>query len=140
MFLSHDWGAEPAHANHQRVAAVNASLQRRGISTWFDNDVLQVNADPRKVHNILRGIAAASVVVVFVTQNYKHKVDDLDTRDACNLEFIFAWSKHGDRRMLPVLMDASMSKTSTWGYCLQAILGQSMYTDLSSVVDGSAEF
>ena len=47
MFLKHDWGVdELGRDNHSRVALVNASLQRVGLTTWFDEE--QMRGDVNK--------------------------------------------------------------------------------------------
>ena len=38
-FLTHDWGTDSlGRKNHDRVAAINVALKKRGVVTWFDSD------------------------------------------------------------------------------------------------------
>ena len=40
-FLTHDWGTDSLkRKNHERVAAINVALKKRGVVTWFDSDRL----------------------------------------------------------------------------------------------------
>ena len=43
VFLTHNWGQDTGHNNHQRVSAVNDELIKRGYCTWFDDDRMTGN-------------------------------------------------------------------------------------------------
>ena len=42
-FLTHDWGRELGMDNHARVGIMNRALQKRGLTTWFDEEQMQGN-------------------------------------------------------------------------------------------------
>ena len=67
VYLTHDGGVDGAGRHtQQRVAAVNAYLRQRGLTTWFDGERLQGNV----VDKMGAGIDDSEVVAVFVTQSY----------------------------------------------------------------------
>jgi len=45
-FLSHDWATDN---NHARVGIINQALQKRGLTTWFDEEQMQGLAHLTKV-------------------------------------------------------------------------------------------
>ena len=43
-FISHDWGDDDSgqkQGNHLRAKRLNESLQKRGLTTWFDEEQLR---------------------------------------------------------------------------------------------------
>lgn len=75
VFLTHNW----ADGNHERVTAINAALQRRGIVTWFDSDRMEGSIR----RTMTEGIENTQCVMVFITSIYRDKVNGADQRDNC---------------------------------------------------------
>ena len=78
------------------------------------------------------GINRTQAVLVFVTKNYVNKVAGTDTRDNCKKEFQYAELKKSAQFMIPVVMEPSMRKTSTWDGPVGMNLGGTLYVDYSS--------
>ena len=78
------------------------------------------------------GIDRTQAVLVFVTKNYVNKVAGTDTRDNCKKEFQYAELKKSAQFMIPVVMEPSMRKTSTWSGPVAMNLGGTLYVDYSS--------
>jgi len=79
-FFTHDWGLDLyGRNNHARVKTINTYLQNKGVATWFDDD--KMCGDLRTT--TAAGIDNTKVIIVFVTNNYRHKVNGVDGRDNC---------------------------------------------------------
>lgn len=89
VFLTHDWGADVGHSNHQRVSQVNDWLKAKGVTTWFDKDRLTGEV----VDEITFAIENTKLAVVFVTKRYMEKVNSANPKDNCRKEFKFANSE-----------------------------------------------
>ena len=88
VYLTHDGGVDGAGRHtQQRVAAVNAYLRQRGLTTWFDGERLQGNV----VDKMGAGIDDSEVVAVFVTQSYIDRAGGrAGPHDNCKREFEYA--------------------------------------------------
>jgi hypothetical protein len=86
------------------------------------------------------GIENTECVVVFITTLYRDKVNGTDLRDSCHYEFAYAVRQLGPQRMIPVVMEASMSYTTDWRGLLGANLGGLLYVDMAEVNEGTAQF
>ena len=40
-FLTHDWGIDAAHTNHERVKKVKHALDASGLTCWFDEEKMR---------------------------------------------------------------------------------------------------
>ena len=78
------------------------------------------------------GIDRTQAVLVFVTKKYVDKVAGTNTRDNCKKEFQYAELKKSAQFMIPVVMEPSMRKTSTWSGAVAMNLGSTLYVDFSS--------
>lgn len=126
-FLSHNWGEK--HINHQHVQKINVALQKRGLNTWFDENKLDGNIR----YKMAEGIDNTKCVVVFVTKEYRDKVNGLDMKDNCKYEFAYAMNQLGSQNMVSVVMEAEMRETNKWKGELGAALGSMLFVDLSSI-------
>jgi hypothetical protein len=124
-FLSHNWGHDKN--NHYLVAKINNELIKRGLNTWFDENKIEGNIR----FKMAEGIDNTKCVVVFITKEYRDKVNGLDMKDNSKYEFTFAMNQHGSQYMIPVILDSSMKDTSKWKGELGAGLGTMLYIDLS---------
>jgi hypothetical protein len=128
VFLTHDWGKELGHDNHARVRRINEELQKRGFSTWFDNDRMQGNI----MEQMSQGIDQSALVLVFVTRRYVEKVAGSDATDNCKLEFEYSHRRKGVQQlMLPVVMEERMRDGKTWGGAVGMALGGVLYVDMA---------
>jgi hypothetical protein len=119
VFLSHDWGG----GNHDRVSAINDALKRRGVKTWFDGeqmagDILLAMAD---------GIENSRIMIPFLTENYRNKVNSNDERDNCQKELRHGEQQLGAQNMLAVVMETSMRNPRDWKGRLGMVLGHRLY-------------
>ena len=125
-FLSHNWGEN--HINHQRVHNINAELQKRGLKTWFDEN----KRDGNIRYKIAEGIDNTKCVVVFITKEYRDKVNGEDMKDNCKYEFSYAMNQLGSQNMVSVVMEPEMKETNKWKGELGAALGSMLFVDFSS--------
>ena len=124
-FLSHNWGENKE--NHILVANINNELIKRGLKTWFDEEKIEGNIR----YKMAEGIDNTKCVVVFITKEYRDKVNSIDMRDNAKYEFTYSMSQHGSQYMIPVIMDSDMRDTKKWKGELGAALGSILYVDLS---------
>ena len=86
VFLTHDWGTDINKSNHKRVSNINAALQQRGITTWFDEEQLIGEIE----HKMASDVDNSHVVVTFITSRYVKKIVSEKLMDNCFLEFVYA--------------------------------------------------
>jgi len=125
-FLSHNWGENLI--NHQRVHTINVELQKRGLKTWFDENKIDGNIR----YKMAEGIDNTKCVVVFVTKEYRDKVNGLDMKDNCKYEFSYAMNQLGSQNMISVVMEPEMKETNKWKGELGAALGSMLFVDFST--------
>jgi hypothetical protein len=77
------------------------------------------------------GIDNTKCVVVFITKEYRDKVNGIDMTDNCKYEFSYAMNQLGSQNMIPVVLETEMRDTKKWKGELGAALGSMMYVDLS---------
>ena len=133
-FMTHNWGE--GNGNHLKVARINEALQKRGIVTWFDGD--RMDGDTRQ--QMIEGIENSTVVVVFITDLYRNKVNQADDRDNCRFEFKYSFEQKGNKFMIPVVMEAAMRNTHEWKGYLGATLGTMLYVDFSEMDTSDSVF
>ena len=124
-FLSHNWGEN--HKNHDFVKKVNAALKTRGLKTWLDEN--RIDGSIR--FKMAEGIDNTKCVVVFITKEYREKVNGVDMKDNCKYEFSYAMNQLGSQNMVPVILEPEMRDTRKWKGELGAALGSMLYVDLS---------
>jgi len=132
VFLSHNWGQAPAHANHQRVNVVNTFLTSRNITTWFDGEKLKGDLRFMMRH----GIENALIFCVFITDAYIDKISGGNQLDNCYYEFMYAvehvkQSNKKYRSILPIVMEAKYKEKANWTGALVS-LKDLVPVDLSS--------
>ena len=106
---------------------VNRELQKRGWKTWFDENQMDGNIRFR----MAEGIDNTKCVVVFITREYRDKVNGIDMTDNCKYEFSYAMNQLGSQNMIPVVLETEMRDTKKWKGELGAALGSMLYVDLS---------
>jgi len=124
-FLSHNWGEK--YFNHLKVKNINESLKKRGAKTWFDENKIDGNIR----YKMAEGIDNTKCFVVFITSEYRDKVNGIDMKDNCKYEFTYAMNQMGSQNMIPVVMEPEMRETHKWKGELGAALGSMLYIDLS---------
>ena len=97
------------------------------LKTWFDETQMDGNIRFR----MAEGIDNTKCVVVFITKEYRDKVNGIDMTDNCKYEFSYAMNQLGSQNMIPVVLEAEMRDTKKWKGELGAALGSMMYVDLS---------
>lgn len=128
-FLSHDWGEN--NQNHNRVRQINRALKQRGLVTWFDEE--QLSNDVKDT--IVRGINNSRCVLIFITDNYRNKVNHKDPRDFCKFEFRLSFDQKGPEKMIPIVMEACMRNPREWRDELGGNLSGLLYKDMSDIPD-----
>jgi hypothetical protein len=108
VFLSHDWGE--GSTNHKKVKIVNEALQKKGLITWFDEEKMKGNL----IKRMTEGIEKTKCVLVFVTENYRNKVNGSEERDNCYLEFSHSRVQRGPQKMISIAMEKEMQNTREW--------------------------
>ena len=132
-FLTHNWGED--QSNHLLVGLVNNILKSLGIDTWFDED--RMTGEVRDI--MARAIENTRCVVVFITAEYRRKVNGTDDRDNCRYEFKYAVRELGPQKMIPVVVDKTMRNPATWKGILGAELGGKLYIDMTDHDDKNIE-
>lgn len=114
LFLSHAWDVDEAGRScHARVKDIATRLRVHGYDVWLDDDELMHGHIDAAM---AQGIEHCDVFIAFLTRAYCVKVQaglcDATRRDNCAKEWNCAMSRH--KRIVPVLMDASMRCTEHW--------------------------
>jgi hypothetical protein len=129
FFLTHAWDVD--HANHLKVSKINTLLKKKGFNTWFDEDRLIGDI----LYQITSAIEKSKVILVFITKDYHDKVNSINERDYCLLEFRHAMNILGPQGMIPIVMESSMKNTREWKGRVGAALASKMYYDFSEIID-----
>ena len=135
VYLTHDGGVDGAGRHtQQRVAAVNAYLRQRGLTTWFDGERLQGNV----VDKMGAGIDDSEVVAVFVTQSYIDRAGGrAGPHDNCKREFEYAERTKGVDKLVSVVFEPAAREPAGWRGSVGMVLGSRVYRDLGDD-EGSA--
>jgi len=128
-FLSHNWGEK--NKNHEIVKKTNIALKKRGLNTWFDENKIDGNIR----FKIAEGIDNTKCLVVFITKEYRDKVNGFDMKDNCKYEFTYAMNQLGSQNMISVIMEEEMKETNKWKGELGAALGNMLYIDFTEEID-----
>jgi len=128
-FLSHNWGEN--QKNHQIVANINKALKKRGLSTWLDETKIDGGSIRFKM---AEGIDNTKCILVFITREYREKVNGIDMKDNCKYEFTYAMNQLGSQNMIPIIMESEMKDVRKWKGELGAALGSMLYIDFSSSI------
>ena len=124
-FLSHNWGKN--NENHEKVKIINEFLCKKGIKTWFDEKTINGNIR----FKMAEGIDNTKCFIVFITKEYREKVNGKDMKDNCKYEFCYAMNQLGSQNMIPIIMEEEMKDTSNWKGELGAALANILYIDFS---------
>jgi GTPase SAR1 family protein len=128
VFLSHDWGKDNT-MNHEKVKIINEALQKKGLITWFDEEKMKGDL----IDRMTEGIEKTKCVLVFVTENYRNKVNGLEKRDNCYLEFSHATFQKGPQKMISIVMEKEMRNTKDWKGQIGVALQKHIYYDFSEI-------
>ena len=128
-FLSHNWGEN--HINHLKVKTISDVLKQKGLKTWLDENKIDGNIR----FKMAEGIDNTKCMVVFITREYRDKVNGIDMKDNCKYEFTYAMNQLGSQNMIPVIMEPEMRENHKWKGELGAALGSMLYIDLSVDVE-----
>lgn len=131
VFLTHDWGVVNGVDNHARVSKINAALQAKGLTTWFDSEQMEGNIKQK----MTSGIDNAQCIIVFITGRYVEKVASDNAEDNCQLEFNYASMRKTASKMIPVVMEKGMRNTSEWEGAVGMVLGSRLYIDVAGDLD-----
>ena len=91
-------------------------------------------------HKMVEGIENSDVIVVFVTETYRDKINSSNSRDNCLFEFKHAFEQKGSEVTIPVVMEPCMRNTREWKGILGAALSTHLYIDFSSAFTDDAIF
>jgi hypothetical protein len=127
VFLSHDWGKD--NINHEKVKIINKALKKKGLITWFDEEQMEGNI----VTRMTEGIEKAKCVLVFITENYRKKVNGSEERDNCYREFSHAVVHKGPQKMISIVMEKEMRNPSEWKRLLGVSLQNHLFYDFSEI-------
>ena len=128
IFLSHNWGNDKlGRDNHERVSLIKTELNKIGYRTWFDAERMRGGI----VEKMSRGIEQTTGVIVFITKRYHDKVNGMDGRDNCQLEFNYASRNKTRFKMVAIVMESDMCDTTRWTGSIAMHLGGEMYVDMS---------
>jgi len=126
VMLTHNWGTDTVgRDNHMRVMAVAQMLQSKGLSVWVDEQQLTGNINDQ----IAKAIDQSACVAVFITECYQSKITSGED-NFCKMEFNYASNRKKTSRMIPVVMEQSMSNTADWNGALGLHLGSCLYVSM----------
>ena len=115
---------------------INDAIKTHGIVPWFDEE--RMIGETRQ--KMVEGIENSDVIVVFVTETYRDKVNSSNGRDNCLFEFKHAFEQKGPEVMIPVVMEPCMRNTREWKRLLGASLATHLYIDFSSAFTDDSIF
>ena len=115
---------------------INDAIKARGIVPWFDEERMSGSTRQKMVE----GIENSDIIVVFITEAYRDKVNQIDGRDNCRFEFKYAFERKGPEVMIPVVMEPCMRNARDWTELLGAALSTHLYVDFSSAFTDDAIF
>lgn len=98
-------------------------LNEKGVLCWIDEEQMEGNI----VERMSEGIENSITCVVFVTKNYRDKVNGKNAADNCKKEFMFAERTMTVDLMVPVVMEPrdgahpEMRRPTEWGGALTAM-------------------
>ena len=115
---------------------INDAIKARGVIPWFDEE--RMSGETRQ--KMVDGIENSDVIVMFITEAYRDKVNQGDGRDYCLFEFKYAFEQKGPKVMIPVVMEPGMGNARDWTELLGAALSTHSYIDFSSAFTDNAIF
>ena len=115
---------------------INDAIKTHGIVPWFDEE--RMSGETRQ--KMVEGIENSDVIVVFVTEAYRDKINSSNSRDNCLFEFKHAFEQKGPAVMIPVVMEPGMRNPRDWTGVLGAALSGHLYIDFSSAFSDDAIF
>ena len=108
---------------------IHEALNNRGLSLFLDDEQLDGDIDIR----MAAGIDQSVVVLVYVTRNYMHKVNQDGRFDNCKKEFQYATGRKIPEMIIPVIMEPDMTNQRLWEGPLGTKLNSHMFVDMSNV-------
>ena len=115
---------------------INDAIKARGVIPWFDEE--RMSGETRQ--KMVDGLESSDVIVVFVTEAYRDKVNSSNSRDNCLFEFKHAFEQKGSEVMIPVVMEPCMRDAREWKGLLGAVLSSHLFIDFSSAFTDDAIF
>jgi hypothetical protein len=101
--------------------------------TWFDEN--ELFGDVRGA--MAGGIYNTQIVLVFITANYKTKVNSENQSDNCRYEFNYACNMN--KIIIPVVMEHEMLVPLNWEGRLFGALGSTLYVNMTDTSDEGME-
>ena len=89
---------------------------------------------------MVEGIENSDIIVVFITDTYRDKINSGSGRDNCLFEFKHAFEQKGPEVMIPVVMEPCMRDAREWTELLGAALSTHLHVDFSSAFTDDALF
>jgi len=102
---------------------VNDALKRRGVSTWFDGDMLEGDI----AQQMAAGIQGSACVLCAITNRYIAKVGGTNANDNCKLEFNYSSNTKSASRMIAVPMEPHLLDPKQWSGTVGLHLGSHLY-------------
>ena len=101
-------------------------MEEQGFSVWVDEKHLRGSV----AKGIIQGLLESAKVVVFLTERYLQRSNDMNTN--CAKEFNSAVKK-GVENLIPVVLEESLLDQKSWyGTVLEYELGHKLYIDFST--------
>ena len=101
-----------------RVGEINSALRKRGLRTFFVDEVLKEDVTPTIICN---AIDESKVVLVFITEMYVRKVGALGSN--ISTEFLYLTEQKTSRWMLPIVMESEVREPLQWCGRVGLLLG-----------------
>ncbi len=98
----------------------------------------RMSGDTRQ--QMVEGIENSDVIIVFITDTYRTKINQMDGCDNCKFEFKHVFEQKGPSLMIPVVMESGMRNARDWTGLLGAALSTHLYIDFSSAFTDDVVF
>jgi hypothetical protein len=128
VFLSHDHGV--AGENHVFVLKFAKFLQAKQLKVFIDSEKLRPGDDlAARLKNCLNH---SNCVLMFITEQYRDKVNRQDAEDYCYLEFQHTLDHKPRNKIFTVVVEQALTSPTEWGPILGQI-GNKMFINFSDI-------
>lgn len=109
---------------------MNILIEKYQLKVFFDEYELSNHL----YGTLAEAISDSSVFIPVITSAYNEKLASHDNRDYCFYEFQYAHSHHGGHVMIPLIIESTVTKQSSWCSYLQAVCGSYLFVDISQEI------
>jgi hypothetical protein len=129
VFLSHDWGQDKSHVNHEKVKHIGSLLEEKlELQPWID----ELHNHDNMLFSIAEGIRKSHFFIIFLTVNINEKIKKgHEEKEWCFRELNYAAYKLSPKNVFVVVLEKEMTNRGKWADVLQFLFASDVYFDLS---------